>query len=425
MSANIAFRSHLMQQFTAAARSQSRPPLALASMPKGRRTNGQIHDSSSSSPSCAARTTKNIPHQTNAASPVTGSLSTGPDGTDLKSLVSQQQASSSPSSSSLQRTTATNLHTTSVLASSDKHETDPSDSESVASSFQTLLMKQTAGYYSRSSTTTTMTSLLPIPRDTEFWRLALDRAVQSAQQQHVRMSSRDGPIQLKRILGSSLSLKRLGDIVFECALQKHRQRHHSSSSSSKAHAVATKKRDKWMRIPAYLVALLQGQPNQEQKMVVRKQNDNNDNDPQQQQQQQQEDVNPLYQPYQFVPPETEQQLDDVSVVVVLKGLKTYCYSLTHARCYCCLWLNDSFSTQQRAPVSRASCLVCAHRALVRHGPRATGCSRRRPFAFWSERNKRTALWDWWRLETLRHRPTRVPCRVWCKTCRSSRSSSKS
>jgi len=128
--------------------------------------------------------------------------------------------------------------------------------------------------------------LPPSLQQTQWLRSALDRAVRCAQ--NAPNHKRTEPFLFKRILFPSPSLERLGDIIYEFTLQKRKD------NDVAAEKFAAKKRDKWSHIPAYMVALIEDQPNQEQEL----------------QKPEKEGANPMYLEYQYAAPETEKQLED-------------------------------------------------------------------------------------------------------------------
>jgi nitroreductase len=125
------------------------------------------------------------------------------------------------------------------------------------------------------------------PMQPEQLKRALDRAIACAQA--APNHHRTEPFFFKRLLAPSSSTQRLADIAARVVFAKK-----SKSDPRFAQAHADRKRDKWNRIPAFLVALVANQS------PVQDAVDGDDDD---------------YAPLEFSPPQTERQLEDVSFML--------------------------------------------------------------------------------------------------------------
>jgi len=146
---------------------------------------------------------------------------------------------------------------------------DDDDLATKISSFQYLL-----------STRRSVSSFLPLKHDL---RPALDRSLLCAQ--NAPNHKRTEPFVFKRLLRQT-AIDRLAQIAYEVTLQRR-----SEKDPEGAKSFAERKKVKWSQVPAYLVALVEGQPIQEQAVEA------NDN---------------LFDEIPFVGPQTERQLEDVS-----------------------------------------------------------------------------------------------------------------
>jgi len=233
MSASKAFRSHLMQQFAAVARTQSRPPLAL---------------------SCSSSTRH---HQTSS------SLLNVSDLLEPSTFQFQQ---ASKNASSAKRHDAVEQEQTGNDQEQSRIDQGLAEVSEAASTFQSTLLSRR-----------TISNLTPIPP--AMLKSSLDRAILCAQ--NAPNHKQTEPTFFKRIISPSPAIDTLAQIAYNVTYNRKLQR-----DPENAKHLATRKRDKWSQIPAYLVVAIKNQPPQ----CV-------------------EDEDP-YQELDFVPPKTELQLED-------------------------------------------------------------------------------------------------------------------
>ncbi|GAX11390.1 hypothetical protein FisN_22Lh062 [Fistulifera solaris] len=210
MNTSHVFRSHLMQQFMAAARTQSRPPLALL---------GVTSEESSSTTTSERNTNQHNTHQRDVSSTrrtYTGRLSES----ESRALSSFASMMSSSSSSEHRMFTSASLSSDHLSATS------------TSLDFQNIL---------KARKTTSRFAL--DTRDVTFWKEALDRAVACGLT--APNHKRTEPFRFRRLLAPSESTQRLAEIAFQVSL-----RHKKSIEE------AERKRHKWQQIPAFLVTLV-------------------------------------------------------------------------------------------------------------------------------------------------------------------------
>lgn len=241
------FRSHLMQQFYSAARTQSRPPLVLATTLKGRNTaNNDVHDTTSD-------------HRRQASSTTIASSS--------HALEFRQ------CQDSLSRSFAT---------------TAKSDGPSIAAqSMQQLITSRR-----------TVSNFLPHPPSTsssiENAILSSQRILQDAIQRGVKCAISapnhkiTEPTTFHRILTPSTASERLLDISYEVTYQRLLLNKLSGVEACRNEAI--RKRDKWANVPAFLVAAVGGMEDQYNRET--------------------EDVRSPYEELPLIPPRSIQQLED-------------------------------------------------------------------------------------------------------------------
>lgn len=242
------FRSHLMQQFYSAARTQSRPPLVLATTLKERNTaNNDVHDKTSSD------------HRRQASSTTIASSS--------HALEFRQ------CQDSLSRSFAT---------------TAKSDGPSIAAqSMQQLITSRR-----------TVSNFLPHPPSSsssiENAILSSQRILQDAIQRGVEcaMSAPNHkitePTTFHQILTPSTASERLLDISYEVTYQRLLLNKLSGVEACRNEAI--RKRDKWANVPAFLVAAVGGMEDQYNHET--------------------EDVRSPYEELPLIPPRSIQQLED-------------------------------------------------------------------------------------------------------------------
>lgn len=257
MNASNGFRSHLMQQFVAAARNQALPPVALvgvaAPTEEDRQPGSRSPRRSSSSLSSLHLSSKSLASQSTRIAASSGYLRR-----ENSSVVSFPRfLSSSLSAENSAR---------SEMEDSNSYNNTEQQLDLSTKTFQNLLKTR------RTSSRLVNTSSL----DSSYWKNALDRAVQCglAAPNHKRTE----PFVFRRMVAPSNATARLADIAYQVRLQKEdvNAPHH-----------ATRKREKWNQIPAFLVALVQGSSLQGQ-----------------------HSGNNIYTPLPYVAPDGEQELED-------------------------------------------------------------------------------------------------------------------
>lgn len=200
MSTSNAFRSHLMQQFVAAARAQSRPPVALLASSTVR--NGVAHSSSLRTDSLSS--VKSIPVD------------------DLSTSHSLYQ--STTKSEYLE-----DYGSTMSFTPNPPHQT----MDSSAMIQNAIKTRRTCSRFAPS-----------LDRDVQFWKDALDRAVECALA--APNHKRTEPFRFVRMLGSAKEALAL--IAYHVRLQKN---------DDGAEAQAIRKQEKWSQVPAYLTVLVE------------------------------------------------------------------------------------------------------------------------------------------------------------------------
>lgn len=223
MNASNAFRSNLMQQFAASARSQARPPLALIGWLAEQDESGSVgtrRDRTLSSTSLHTRNISSI--QTSSLSP--------PSAPPSRHAVN--------SSLSLSRSSHLNPVTRRQASSSAGVEND-CESLELSELLQGLLRtRRTRNHFAP------LDDQLPA----EFWKDALERAVVSgcAAPNHRRTE----PFTFKRMIAPSPVTKRLADIAYHVQLDKLTRKDMDDQARL---CGAERKRGRWSQIPAFLV----------------------------------------------------------------------------------------------------------------------------------------------------------------------------
>lgn len=255
---NALFRSHLMQQFAAAARTQSRPPLALASESTRRRNSGSSTSKRTSSDTSSVRFTNQAPSAHSVSHPTRSVLYSSTSAT-ASSVIEDSHLSRIEQESNEDHKEQDEDH-------AEEHTIPSIDQSLLATSLQSLIKsRRTAVNFERMN-----------PKQL---RKALDRAIACAQA--APNHHRTEPFFFKRLMTPSPSTQRLCDIAAQVVFTKK-----CTSDPLSAQAHADRKRDKWNQIPAFLVTLVANQP-------------------------------PVggavdeYSPLDFLPPQTERQLEDV------------------------------------------------------------------------------------------------------------------
>jgi nitroreductase len=283
MNASNAFRSHLMQQFAAQARTQSRPPLALLGLLSEDNGNGAVSGSAED--------------LTEAVSPALNDVSQhyfcqvssiGSSQTSVNLRRRHTDTDVSPWSRSTQQSL---LHFSSLARDTsedeDSHQHTPGEDESpdlsgqFSFAFQNLL--QTRRSISRF---TPLTAPVPIAEEEDYWMQALERAVLCGYQ--APNHKRTEPFTFKRMIAPSVRTERLAEIAYRTSLHQVKGQGLSKEQIMDKNSAAQRKREKWSRIPAFLVATVEEEGSLESDL---------------------ESLNE-YDQLPYVPPQTERALED-------------------------------------------------------------------------------------------------------------------
>ncbi|CAB9496166.1 Nitroreductase [Seminavis robusta] len=287
MNTSNAFRSHLMQQFASAARSQSRPPLAL--IPWIRVAEEGDHNSHrrqrpGTSNASGRRSISTRPGRTGSSNSSWSSPSTE---TARRPTLARPSALSSLSLSSLadeeeeshhDRIQNTPTITTTIASgdpptSNDELNSHENNGATLAHHFQTLIQtRRTTSHFGGPANNPENDPLAP-----RFWIDALDRAVECGRR--APNHKRTERFSFKRMIAPSPATERLAEIAYHVTLQK----------PSATEQTAEKKQAKWSSIPAFLVATVQSESQ------LHPDNDNTVG---------------MYQALPFVPPQTEREMED-------------------------------------------------------------------------------------------------------------------
>lgn len=287
MNTSNAFRSHLMQQFAAVARTQSRPPLAMIGWLKedephstqrfsttagtsqsndGSRSNNRGRTSSSS-----ATTTATVPQSSVLSSPsrdlssigtstLLSSSSSRREPPDLRRLFSTYTVSDQEiDNPNLASGTANRSDDAPPVAgaSAEQVEVD-NDNHDLPVAFQNMMQtRRTNSKFSPRLSSSSSTSSSDA-QEHEYWMGALERAVVCgfAAPNHKRTE----PFTFKRMVGPSEKTERLADIAYHVSVREQQQKiSKTGASPEQIEEKALKKRDKWSRMPAFLVTLLKSE----------------------------------------------------------------------------------------------------------------------------------------------------------------------
>ena len=246
MNASYAFRSHLMQQFAAQARTQSRPPLALL---------GLLTDDTNNPVSAlpdeqhAPDTSQRFRHLSSIETSSGTSVNLRRRHTDSEVFQwSRSQRSFAP----LQ---PKQFSTASDISSQADRNNDLDDSAhleggfNLAASFQNLLQTRRT-----SSRFRALTASEPMYEEADYWSDALERAVLCGYQ--APNHKRTEPFTFKRMIAPSERTERLAETAFRVALRQIETQQEALSAEQREQKIekAKRKRDKWSKIPAFLVA---------------------------------------------------------------------------------------------------------------------------------------------------------------------------
>ena len=223
------FRSHLMQQFASMARSQSRPPLALFSNGGNPLDEGQ------------SASTRRASHRISFRSSVN-------DTGHIVRFSSYLQSNSNTDEDKAIET---------LTSTSSQHE-----------KLQNLIKtrRTVSNYLSTPSSVDSEEMSLDAP---EFLRGAIKRGIECAvSAPNHKMTE---PTTFHQVLSSSIASEHLLDIVYEVTLQKLYKQKLSGYEACKSEA--TRKREKWANIPAFLIATVGGMEDQTQSSSISKNNE--------------------------------------------------------------------------------------------------------------------------------------------------------
>ena len=267
-----AFRSHLMQQFAAAARGQSRPPLALAQI-YGDSSNTSSRQSTPSPPSPSRRAPSSSTGATSTAQTISTRKSShlpsssSPTRTRNSLVFSRQfrpndvvrrtsTSSIAKGPRSLSSNAAAALGYQAAAAAADRNANIEQTSENnieipeLQHSFQNLLKtRRTISNLKQPDGQTTPPNLLSA---------AITRAVQCAIEgpNHKRTE----PYTFTRLISPSATTEALADVCYHVSVRRMRERQKGSEATLLAEA--ERKRNRWRNIPAFLVASVGGMPDQ-------------------------------------------------------------------------------------------------------------------------------------------------------------------
>ena len=260
----MAFRSHLMQQFAAAARQQSRPPLALAPLYGDTASSQRRRRATTASPSPPRHgpsTTTAIPPPPTAAglSPrytVQVSPRHSPAGNSTSSRSREGERGALGFTRSLSSLTATSLAAAAAEEEGEATATNNNNDESIPAppsipklqqSFQNLL-----------KTRRTVSNLVQHPESSAHLNAAISRAVQCAVE--APNHKRTEPYTFTRLIAPSAATEALADVCYNVSVRRMREKQKGSEKTLLAEA--ERKRDRWRNIPAFLVAAVGGMPDQ-------------------------------------------------------------------------------------------------------------------------------------------------------------------
>mmetsp|Transcript_7492 Transcript_7492/g.17834 ORF Transcript_7492/g.17834 Transcript_7492/m.17834 type:complete len:377 (-) Transcript_7492:86-1216(-) len=265
----MAFRSHLMQQFAAAARQQSRPPLALAPLygDGGSTASSQRRRETTASPSPPRRgpsTATAIPPPPTAAaaachvglSPrytVQVSPRHSPAGNSTSSRSSEKQGALGITRS------LSSLTATSLAAAAEEGEataTNNNNGESMPAPPSTPELQQS--FQNLLKTRRTVSNLVQHPESSAHLNAAISRAVQCAVE--APNHKRTEPYTFTRLIAPSAATEALADVCYHVSVRRMREKQKGSEKTLLAEA--ERKRDRWRNIPAFLVAAVGGMPDQ-------------------------------------------------------------------------------------------------------------------------------------------------------------------
>lgn len=140
------------------------------------------------------------------------------------------------------------------------------------------------------------------PLHPDVLRLAIQRAVECAR--NAPNHKRTEPFTFKRLISPSEATLRLADICYEVTLRRKKRLSKDEDEMTHAEQMAQRKRERWREMPAFVVALVGGQPSQNRQQERQHSGDSETSSP------------PVigedeeYLEIPFVPPTSERQLED-------------------------------------------------------------------------------------------------------------------
>ena len=266
------FRSHLMQSFAANARTQSRPPIALFSFGSANDARSGRQDSGYRSPPQPQRYTTTSRNCSRPISSTSSAVAT-------PRYLQTEQRSFTVTSSIVDEGDSSNATAAAATPSDDtaiNHPLPPS-----AQQFQQLISSRRTVSNFVSHSTRQQSS------DRQFLSDAIARGVECAITAPNHKLTE--PTTFHRILTPSAASERLLDIAYEVTLQRLLDNKLSGEEACKSEAM--RKREKWAKIPAFVVATVNGMDDQ-----VASSADTPGED--------------LYRELPLIPPSTIQQLED-------------------------------------------------------------------------------------------------------------------
>jgi nitroreductase len=283
-----AFRSHLMQQFAAQARTQSRPPLALLGLLS--EDNSALSNPEAVSPTVIDASSHYVYQVSSIASSQTRSVNLQRRHTDSDVLTWSRRSSQLPP-----------RHFSALAARDTDEESHPEEeSPDLSSGLQFSLAFQNLLQTRRSiSRFTPLTAPVPIVDEADYWRQALERAVLCGYQ--APNHKRTEPFTFKRMIAPSVRTERLAEIAYLTSVRQHVVNNELKGNLSSQeeqqrkdqNVAAQRKREKWSRIPAFLVATVAEEESLESSLHLESSR-----------------LNSEYDQLPFLPPQTERALED-------------------------------------------------------------------------------------------------------------------
>jgi hypothetical protein len=265
MNPSHAFRSHLMQQFASAARSQSRPPLAMvpwipvADLKLNREEkleNNEPVVSSESSMASRNHCRRGPSSSRSWAATSSASRCVVARGTGMTIISSIRARSSLAHNEEDTQELENEARTTAGVSDGLKKDAammaSSKETASLARHFQTLIQtRRTTSHFAtlgdNDNTAATFTTAFDNSSSlaaATFWKEALHRAVECGRR--APNHKRTEPFSFKRVISPSAATDRLAEIAYYCALQK----------PNATEISAEKKRAKWQQIPAFLITMV-------------------------------------------------------------------------------------------------------------------------------------------------------------------------